>query len=136
MKHGVKKIKFNWGKDANKMLMRKLAINFLSNGHLQTTLTKAKALKPYLEKLVSKMKLKSEANKNYLLRYLGEEKIINNGFKVVGPALSKINGGYVRIVKMNMRSTDGATMARIIWVYPVVSEEIKNEKLNRTNKTS
>jgi len=140
MRHGVKKIKFNWGKDANKMLMRKLAINFLSKNYLQTTLSKAKALKPYLEKLVSKMKVKSEANKNYLLRYLGDEKIINNGFKVIGPALSKINGGYVRIVKMNMRSADGATMARIAWAYPVVLEEVKkikkDEKPNPANKTS
>lgn len=140
MRHGVKKIKFNWGKDANKMLMRKLAVNFLSKGYLQTTLSKAKALRPYLEKLVSKMKVKSEANKNYLLRYLGDEKIVNNGFKVIGPALSKINGGYVRIIKMNIRSTDGATMTKIVWVYPVVLEEVKkikkDEKPNTTNKTS
>lgn len=136
MRHRVKKIKFNWGKDANRMLMRKLAINFLSKGYLQTTLSKAKALRPYLEKLVFKMKVKSEANKNYLLRYLGDEKIVNNGFKIIGPALSKINGGYIRIVKMNMRNADGATMARITWVYPVVLEEVKNEKPNTTNKTS
>lgn len=136
MRHRVKKIKFNWGKDANKMLMRKLAINFLSKGHLQTTLSKAKALRPYLEKLVSKMKVKSEASKNYLLHHLGDEKIVSNGFKVIGPALSKINGGYVRIIKMNMRSADGAVIARIAWAYPVILEEVKNEKPNSANKTS
>ncbi|MFH0979610.1 MAG: 50S ribosomal protein L17 [Candidatus Roizmanbacteria bacterium] len=140
MRHGVRKIRFNWGKDANKMLMRKLAVNFLSKGYLQTTLSKAKALRPYLEKLVCKMKVESEANKNYLLRYLGDEKIINNGFKIIGPALSKINGGYVRIIKMNIRSSDGATMAKIAWAYPVILEEVKkikkDEKPNTANKTS
>ncbi len=145
MRHRVKKIKFNFGHDANKQLLRKLAVNFLANGRLQTTLSKAKVLKPHLERLVTKMKTRNEANKNYLLRYLGDYKTVVDGFDRVGPALSKINGGYVRIVKLGPRNDDGAPLAKIEWVYPVVKESAplkvkaekkNNEKPDKTNKTS
>ena len=127
MRHQVKKIRFNFGKDANKMLMRKLAVNFMTRGILQTTLSKAKVLRPYLEKLVTKMKTSSEANKNILLRYLGDVKTVEMGFRVIGPALSKVNGGYIRIIKTNLRNDDGATMAKVEWAYPVVLETKKSE---------
>lgn len=130
----MKKIKFDYGRDANRMLMRKLAVSFLSKGRLQTTLAKAKVLRPYLEKMVSKMKIKSEANKNYLLKFLGDQEIINTGFDTIGKALSSVNGGYVRIVKLGMRGTDGAQIAKIEWVYPV--KKVKDEKSNSTDKTS
>ena len=139
MRHGVKKIKFNYGRDANRMLLRKLAVNFLSKGALVTTLAKAKALRPYLEPLVSKMKTTSEANRNYLLRFLGNEKVIKSGFEVVGPALSKVSGGYIRIIKMGMRSADGATMAKVEWAYPVILEvdkpEVKKVKTTKDEKS-
>lgn len=144
MRHGVKKIKFNFGKDANKALIRKLAVNFLDKGYLQTTLSKAKVLKPHLEKLVTKMKSKSESNKNFLLRYLSDKKIVDDGFERIGPALSKVQGGYVRIIKLGMRGSDGSFMAKVEWAYPVVKEEktlkvkkVKaDEKPDKTNKTS
>lgn len=120
MRHKVKKIKFNFGKDANKSLIRKLAINFLDKGYLQTTITRAKAVKSYIEKLITKMKTKNESNKNYLLKYLGNKKIVEDGFNRVGPALSKIQGGYVKIIKVGMRNSDGSLLAKIEWAYPVV----------------
>ncbi len=127
MRHGVKKIKFSFGHDANKMLMRKLAVNFLAKGYLETTLTKAKSLKTHLEKLVSKMKSKNEANRNHLLRYLANTNIVEDAFDRVGPALNKVVGGYVRVVKLGMRSSDGSLMAKVEWAYPVVREEKKIE---------
>lgn len=138
MKHRIKKIKFSYGRDANRMLMRKLAVNFLARGYLKTTISKARVLKTHLEKLVSKMKVKSEANKNYLLRYLGDKKAIDNGFKVIGPAFQKINGGYVRIVKIDMRSSDGTVMSKVEWAHPVVleSETSKVKKVAATKVTA
>lgn len=138
MRHQVKKIKFNYGRDANRMLMRKLAVNFLTSGYLKTTISKARALKTHLEKLVSKMKVRTEANRNYLLRYLGDEKVIENGFKVIGPALQKVSGGYVRIVKIDMRFSDGAVMSRVEWAHPVVleTEKSKVKKVATTKVTA
>jgi len=140
MRHKVKKIKFNFGKDANKALMKKLAVNFLDKGYLETTLAKAKVLKSHLERLIFKMKLKNEANKNFLLKYLNNKKIVDDGFERIGPALSKIQGGYVRIMKLGVRSGDGSFMAKVEWAYPVVKEtkilEVKKSLDGKSNKTN
>ncbi|OQY67370.1 hypothetical protein B6D29_01875 [Microgenomates bacterium UTCPR1] len=125
MRHNVKKIKFNSGKDANRSLVRKLAVNFLDNGYLQTTLPKAKVLKTFIERMVTKMKVRSESNKNFLLKHLGSVKVVKDGFERVGPALVKIQGGYVRIVKIGTRTNDGSLVARVEWSYPVVKEIVK-----------
>lgn len=125
MRHRVKKIKFKSGYDANKMLIRKLATNFFLKGKLTTTLAKAKAIKPVIEKLVEKMKVENEANKNYLLRKLNNKQLIKLAFSNIGPALSKINGGYVKIIKGDVRISDGSKTAQILWVYPVVLDEKK-----------
>lgn len=122
MRHRVKKIKFRQGKDATDMLMRKLAINFFSRGKLKTTLKKAKVLKSRVEKLVEKVKEKNQANKNYLLRFLGENKLIDLLFENVGPVLKDKTGGYVKVVKLGYRPSDGAPYARLEWAYPVVIE--------------
>lgn len=127
MRHGVKKTKFSSGKDANKMLLRKLVSNFLGNGFLKTTNVKAKVLKSELESLVTKMKVRKESNKNVLISYLNDKKLVEECFKTIGPALTSINGGYVRVIKLGQRDSDGTNMARVEWAYPVVKEDIKKE---------
>lgn len=127
MWHRVKKIKFRAGKDANKMLVKKLVLNFLEHGKIITSLKKAKVLKSVIEKLVEKAKEQSEANKNYLLHYITDKKITKFLFETVGPTLKKIAGGYVRVVRLNVRESDGSDRARFEWAYPIVREEPKKE---------
>lgn len=129
MRHKVKIKKFRGGVDANKMLYRKLIINFLNHGVLTTTLKKAKAVRPYLEKIISRSRKETEVNKNYLMKYLNNnKKLVKKCFSVIGKSLEKINGGYVRIVKLLYRQGDGAEKARIEWAHPIIEEEKKNEK--------
>jgi large subunit ribosomal protein L17 len=123
MRHGVKKIKFSNGVDANRALVRKLAVNFFLNGKLSTTLPKAKAIKPVLERLVEKMKVKTEANVNYLKQKLDNKEVIEMAYKDISPVVAKINGGYVRIIKLGQRESDGAETARIEWVYPIIKQK-------------
>ncbi len=123
MRHGVKKIKFSNGVDSNRALVRKLAVNFFLNGKLSTTLPKAKAIKPVLERLVEKMKVKTEANVNYLKQKLDNKEVIEMAYKDISPVVAKINGGYVRIIKLGQRESDGAETARIEWVYPIIKQK-------------
>lgn len=125
MRHGVKKIKFSQGKDANKMLVRKLATNFLKYGTLKTTITKVKALKSVIDRIVEKSKNNTEANKNYLLSKLNDNKLVLKLFNEIGAALKDKKGGYVRIVKLGKRKSDGSEMGRMEWVYPVIQNEKK-----------
>lgn len=123
MRHGVKKFKFSNGIDANRALARKLAVNFFLNGKLSTTLPKAKAIKPVIERLVEKMKVRTEANVNYLKSKLDSKEVIEIAYRDISPVIAKVNGGYVRIVKLGQRESDGAETARIEWVYPVIKQK-------------
>ncbi|MCX7955712.1 MAG: 50S ribosomal protein L17 [Patescibacteria group bacterium] len=153
MKHRVKKQKFNFGKDSNKMLLKKLIINFLKVGYIETTLTKAKFLKSHLERIIYKGKNFNESNKNYLLKYLSNYKLVKKIFDEIAPSFSNFSGGYVRIIKKNLKSGDGSLIARLEWSHPIIKKEkniankdkkIKsnkkvnlneeNEKNNSTNK--
>jgi len=122
MRHGVKKIKFGNGIDANRALTRKLAVNFFLKGKLSTTLSRAKAIKPVIEKLVEKMKVKSESNLNYLKQKLDNKEVLKIAYRDVSPVIAKINGGYIRIIKLGQRESDGAETARIEWVYPIIKQ--------------
>lgn len=123
MRHGVKKIKFSNGVDSNRALVRKLAVNFFLNGKLSTTLPKAKAIKPIIERLIEKMKIKTESNSNYLMQKLNNKEVIEMAYKDISPVVAKINGGYVRVVKLGKRESDGAEKARIEWVYPIIKQK-------------
>ncbi len=120
MRHRIKKVKFGGGRDANRMLARKLLVNFLIKGKLETSLAKAKTMRSLIERTVEKSKEKSEANKNYLLKMVDQKKVVNILFDQIGPVFKDRHGGYVRIVKLGRRSSDGGEMARIEWTQPVV----------------
>lgn len=121
MKHRINKIKFKNGKDANKMLVRKLLINFVRYGKLTTTDKKAKVLKSSIEKLVEKAKESTQANTNYLLRYMVTKDVVDFMYKEVGPVCKEKVGGYVRIEKLLPRESDNAPMAQVVWAYPVTA---------------
>ncbi len=132
MRHGYKKIRFKSGKDAYQMLLRTLTINFLTHGKMETTQKRAKVLKTYIEKLVEKAKEKTEANKNSLLKALGNnKKTIDFLFTQVGPVIKDKIGGYLRVVKLQQRLSDGSLVCRLEWVYPVVINSQKKEKVKK-----
>ena len=122
MRHRVKKIKFSNGVDANRALVRKLAVNFFLKGKLSTTLSRAKAMKPVIEKLIEKMKVKTESNLNYLKQKLDDKEVLKIAYRDISPVILKINGGYIRIIKLGRRESDGAETARIEWVYPIIKQ--------------
>lgn len=123
MRHRVKKIKFSDGYDANRALVRKLAVSFFLKGKLTTTLTKAKAMKPIIEKLIEKMKVKTESNLTYLRQKLDNNEVIKIAYNDISPVIGKVSGGYIRIIKLGKRNSDGAEMGKIEWVYPIIKQK-------------
>lgn len=133
MRHGYKKIRFKSGKDAFQMLLRTLTINFLAHGKMETTHKRAKVLKTYIEKIAEKAKEITEANKNCLSKALGnDKKTIDFLFNQVGPVIKDKKGGYVRIIKLHNRLSDGSLVCRLEWVYPVVIDSQKKEKVKKS----
>lgn len=128
MRHRVKKMRFGIGQDANAAILRKLVSNFFLRGKITTTEKRAKALKQHIDILVGKMKEKTEANKNILLKYIGKPEFVDILFTQIGESAAKATGGHVRIQKLLYRQADGASMARIVWTHPVIIErETKNK---------
>ena len=122
MKHGVKGTKFGKGYDSNKMLMRKLVYNFFMHGKIVTTDAKAKAVKPLIDRLATKLQNLTEANKNYILRYINHPTMVKAMYDQISPAIKGRTSGFVRNVRVSQRKSDNALVSRIEWVDPVVFE--------------
>ncbi len=122
-------MRFGRGYDFNKMMVRKLSVNFFLKGHLSSTLARLKIIKPFIEKLISKMKKETTSNKNYLLAILNNKKLVKMGFDNFGKAILNVKGGYLRIVKYGQRNSDGSEFGRLEWAHPVVIETEKIKKI-------
>jgi len=89
-------MRFGRGYDFNKMMVRKLSVNFFLKGHLTTTLARLKIIKPYIETLISKMKKETASNKNYLIRIFNNPELVRMCFDNFGKVIVNVNGGYLK----------------------------------------
>ena len=98
---------------ARRALLRNLATSVVLYEHVNTTLAKAKAVKPLVEKLITKGKVKSLAARRELLKTLTVESAVNKILEELGPRYATRPGGYTRLIKLNARAGDGAEMAQL-----------------------
>lgn len=117
MRHGMRHRKFNRSTNQRKALLSGLAVNLIQNEKIMTTLPKAKEIRPFLERLITK-----GTNKFTLLAYqtiyrtLKHKEASHKVVSVLAPRLAKRPGGYLRIVKAGFRYGDQAPMAIIEFV--------------------
>lgn len=98
---------------ARKALLRDLATSVVVYEKIQTTETKAKQVRPVVEKLITKAKKGDLATRRYLLKYFSTEQPVNKLLEVLGPRYKDTKGGYTRITKLGTREGDGAPVAQI-----------------------
>ena len=113
MRHG-KKIN-HLGRTAahRQALMRNLSIALILNKKIITTVAKAKALRTYIEPLLTKAKVDSTANRRLLFSYLGYKDAVSELYRVIAEKIANRPGGYSRVIKLGHRKGDGAEMALI-----------------------
>ncbi len=113
MKHGINGRKF--GRDTNhrKALLRNLATSLVLHGRIVTTLPKAKDLRPYIEKLITKAKQKTLHSIRQVDAILYTDEARKKLFDVIAPKMATRNGGYVRIYKYGFRKGDAGARAII-----------------------
>lgn len=135
MRHRVKKNKFKYGKDANKMIIIKLVKNFLKTGEITTTTKKIKLLRTQIDQLVNKAKKKKI---NYLVSKINNQKLVDFLVNKVVPVFNDRVSGYTTFKKLTTRLSDGSELARLTWVKPVVisQKKIKEKNDTHTNKTN
>ncbi len=113
MRHGVKKPKLQRTASHRKALLANQACSLITHGRITTTLAKAKALRPYVEKLITLGKNGSLHARRQALATLPQPKCVAKLFGEIAEATATRQGGYTRIVKLGQRKTDSAPMALI-----------------------
>ena len=98
---------------ARKAMLRDLATSVIVYEKVKTTLAKAKAVRPVVEKLITKSSAGDLAARRQLLAYFPTEQPVNKLIDVLGPRYAERSGGYTRITKLGHRQGDGAPMAQI-----------------------
>jgi len=94
-------------------LLMNLAIALIENKRIFTTLAKAKALRTYVEPLITKSKDDSTHSRRTAFSYLKNKEAVTTLFKEVAVKVAERNGGYTRIIKTGNRQGDAAEMAMI-----------------------
>ena len=113
MRHG-KKINHLSRKTAHRSAMlANMACSLIEHKRINTTLAKAKALRKYVEPLITKSKDDTTHNRRVVFSYLKDKKASSTLFRDVAPKISDRPGGYTRIIKLNNRLGDNAEMAMI-----------------------
>jgi large subunit ribosomal protein L17 len=116
MRHGSKVKKFHREKNQRNALMRSQARSLILNGKITTTEVKAKALRPFVEKLITIGRNDTLASRRMLEKRLGARTTAKAVYADVAPRYKGRTGGYTRIVKLPKKRTDGARMAIISFV--------------------
>lgn len=115
MKHQSKGRKLGRKKDQRRALIKSLLNSLAKYGKIETTEAKAKELRPKIEKLVTRAKTNTLANRRILNRYL-KETLTKKMIEEIGPRYKERKGGYTRIIKMGARRKDATPMAIIEFV--------------------
>jgi|SRR3989344_2666830 len=117
MRHHNTKRKFGRTRNQRNALLNSLALNLIVRGKIKTTEPKAKELRPFVEKLVTKAKKNDMATRRLVISQLSNRKPeVKKLFEVIAPKYKDVNGGYTRVLKLGPRVSDGAKMAIIEFV--------------------
>lgn len=111
MKHLKKGRKFGRERDQRRALLKSLASSFFRLGEIRTTEAKAKALRPYVEKFITRIQEPTLSNQRMLRKYFGDK--IFKKVLACGKDYVDRPGGYTRIMKLGIRKSDGTKMAII-----------------------
>jgi large subunit ribosomal protein L17 len=114
-----------------KAMLANLATSLFEHGRIKTTETKARALRPYAEKLITHAKKGTLHNRREVLKKIRDKDVVHILFAEIGPFFSDRNGGYTRIIKVEARKGDNAPMA----VIELVREKTVTSEANRARRS-
>ena len=99
--------------DQRRAMLRQQVTDFLANGKMETTVTRAKEIAPLAEKMITLGKKNTLASKRQALAFITKEEVVVKLFNEIAPSYADRNGGYTRVLKIGPRRGDGAEMAII-----------------------
>jgi large subunit ribosomal protein L17 len=128
MRHQVKKGLLGRNTAHRRALLRNLVTSFLDRERIRTTLAKARAARPIAEKMITLAKRGTLHARRQALSYMTQEAAVQKLFTELGPRFAERPGGYTRIVKLDKRMGDGASMAML----ELVGTEFKQKTKKKT----
>ncbi len=109
--------KFGREKNQRKAFLKGLASSLIIHSRMETTIARAKELRPYIEKIITQSKVDNVANRrNVAAKFYNHEDEVKRLFLEIAPKYKDVNGGYTRIIRLSRRLGDGAEMAIIEFV--------------------
>ena len=113
-----------------KALLANLATALFEHGRIKTTEPKARALRPYAEKLITHAKNGTLHNRREVLKKIRDKDVVHALFAEIGPFFADRDGGYTRIIKVEARKGDNAPMA----VIELVREKTVTSEADRARR--
>ena len=113
MRHGKKFNHLSRKKAHRKAMLSNMANSLIEHKRINTTVAKAKALRVYVEPIISRAKDDSTHSRRVVFRYLQNKDSVTELFRTIGPKVMDRPGGYTRIIKTGHRKGDGADMCLI-----------------------
>jgi large subunit ribosomal protein L17 len=115
-----------------KAILANLATSLFEHGRIKTTEPKARALRPYAEKLITHAKKGTLHNRREVLKKIRDKDVVHTLFAEIGPFYADRNGGYTRIIKVENRKGDNAPMA----VIELVREKTVTSEADRARRAA
>jgi len=115
-----------------KALLANLATSLFEHGRIKTTEPKARALRPYAEKLITHAKKGTLHNRREVMKKISDTDVVHVLYAEIGPFYSDRAGGYTRIIKVENRKGDNAPMA----VIELVREKTVTSEAERARRVS
>lgn len=113
MRHGDKSNNLSRTASHRKALLSNLACQLFQYKKIVTTLAKAKALRPYVEPLITKSKDNTTHQRRMVFSHLQDKEAVKELFDVISPKIASRPGGYTRVIKLGKRVGDNAELAMI-----------------------
>lgn len=120
MKHRIGYSRLNRKASARKALLRGLSTQLIVNGRIETTVTRAKALRSVVERLVTMAREDTVGHRQLARARLYGRDAVRRLFNEIAPANAKREGGYTRVVHLGLRAGDNARRAIIEFVDPAL----------------
>jgi large subunit ribosomal protein L17 len=136
MRHGKKFNHLSRKSAHRKAMLSNMACSLIEHKRINTTVAKAKALRKYVEPLITRSKEDSTHSRRVCFRYLGNKYAVNELFREVAPKVSEREGGYTRIIRTGYRLGDSAEMCMIELVdfNELYSKEEKKKSRTRRSR--
>ena len=122
-----------------KALLANMANSLILHKRITTTLAKAKALKTYLEPLITKSKDDSTHSRRIVFSYLKDKTAVAELFRTIAPKIADRPGGYLRVLHVGFRQGDGSEMALIEFVdfnEAAIDSEASKKEAKKTTRRS